>query len=54
MLLKVCIMAPFRKKKEFPYLENYVVEEIGRELRQVALSFEMILRLFSIANPHQV
>jgi glucosyl-dolichyl phosphate glucuronosyltransferase len=48
--LKVCSLAPFRKKKEFPYLENYVVEEIGRELRQVSLSLEMILCLFSYSD----
>ena len=54
MLLKVCSMAPFRKKKEFPYLENYIVEEIGREVRQVSLTFEMILCLFSNADLSQV
>jgi glucosyl-dolichyl phosphate glucuronosyltransferase len=54
MLLKVSSMGLFRNTKEFPYLENYIVEEIGRELRQVSLSFEMILSLLSNTNRFQV
>jgi glucosyl-dolichyl phosphate glucuronosyltransferase len=46
-LIAVCCMAPFRNRKEYPYLENYVVEEIGRDLRQVSLTLEMLRGLLS-------
>ena len=35
-------MALFWKRKEYPYLENYIIEEIGGEIRQVILNLEMI------------
>lgn len=40
--LKVCWLALFRKKTEYPFIENYIIEKIGPELRQVSLMFEMI------------
>lgn len=40
--IKVCSLSLFRKKEEYPYLENYIIEKIGPELRQVSLLFEMI------------
>jgi glucosyl-dolichyl phosphate glucuronosyltransferase len=43
----VCVKTPFRKRKEYPYFENYVVEVIGRELRQVTLMVEMLRCLLS-------
>jgi GT2 family glycosyltransferase len=42
IFIKVCFLAPFRDKNEYPYLENYIIEKIGSELRQVSLMFEMI------------
>jgi hypothetical protein len=40
--IKVCWLGLFRKKNKYPYIENYVIEKIGPELRQVSLIFEMI------------
>jgi glycosyltransferase involved in cell wall biosynthesis len=45
--LIICCMAPFRKREKYPYMENYIMEKIGPELRQVALLFEMISSLLS-------
>ena len=44
--LKTCWMVLFWKRKEYPYLENYIIEEIGAEIRQVILNLEMIWLLF--------
>lgn len=43
----VCCMAPFRNRNEYPYLENYIVEKIGRELRQISLLFAMMQYILS-------
>jgi glycosyltransferase involved in cell wall biosynthesis len=40
--LKVCLLALFRRKKEIPFLENYIIDRIGPEFRQVTLMFEMV------------
>jgi GT2 family glycosyltransferase len=50
--IKVCWLALFRKKNEYPYLENYIIEAIGPELRQVSLLFEMIYCL--VFNPDEI
>jgi glucosyl-dolichyl phosphate glucuronosyltransferase len=52
--IAVCCMLPFRNKKEYPYLENYIVEAVGRELRQVSLSFEMLRGLLSHSEESQI
>jgi glucosyl-dolichyl phosphate glucuronosyltransferase len=38
----VCCLSPFRNREQYPYPENYAIEKIGPELRQVTLLFEMI------------
>jgi glycosyltransferase involved in cell wall biosynthesis len=38
---RACLQAPFWKRKGYPYKQNYIIEVIGPELRQVSLLFEM-------------
>ena len=47
--LKSSCLIVFRKREDYPYIENYLVEEIGRELGQISLMFDMIrCLLFSL------
>jgi glycosyltransferase involved in cell wall biosynthesis len=50
--IKACCLEPFRNREQYPYPENYVIEKVGPELRQVSLLFEMIYIL--IFNPEEV
>jgi glycosyltransferase involved in cell wall biosynthesis len=50
--IKVCWLGLFRKKNKYPYLENYVIEKVGPELRQVSLMFEMIYCM--VFNSHEI
>jgi len=44
-LFRTCCIAPFWKRKGYPYLENFIIEDLGAGLRQVFLHLEMI-RIF--------
>ena len=52
-LLAVLCLIPFRNRNEYPYLENYLVEAVGGELRQVSLTFEMLRGLLSHSKASQ-
>jgi len=48
-----CFMTPFRNRKEYPYVENYMMEKIGPELRQISLMFEMMRCLLFYSDKTQ-
>jgi glycosyltransferase involved in cell wall biosynthesis len=52
--IKVCWSGVFRNKNKYPYFENYVIEMVGPELRQVSLMFEMIYCLVFNSNEIRV